>query len=59
MSQKLGTNILAGASNDIDNIIPSRAFLVLNDGVTTNYRMATRKDQALSRDHVDINPENI
>ena len=33
VSQKLGTNILTGASDDIDNSIPSRALFVSDDGV--------------------------
>ena len=36
MSHKLGTNILAGASDNIVNSIPIRAVLVSDDGVATS-----------------------
>ena len=36
VSQKLGTNILAGASDGIDNSILIRALLVSDDGVATS-----------------------
>ena len=36
MPQKLRTNTLAGASGNIDNIIPSRALLVSDDGVAAS-----------------------
>ena len=36
VSQNLGTNTLAGASDDIDNSIPNRALLVSDDGIATS-----------------------
>ena len=48
VSQKLGTNTLSGASDDIGNSIPNRALLVSDDGVATS-----AKDHDIERDTKD------
>ena len=48
MSQKLGANILAGASDDSYNSIPSRALHVSDDGVATS-----AKDHDIERNTKD------
>ena len=47
-SQKLRTDTLAGASDNIDNSIPSRALLVSDDGVATS-----AEDRDIERDTKD------
>ena len=60
VSQKLGTNILAGASDDIDNNIPSRALLVSDDGIATSAEDHTHRKEIISdRGCLDIDSKGI
>ena len=59
-SQKLRTDTLAGASDNIDNSIPSRALLVSDDGVATSAEDHTHRKEIISdRGCLDIDSKGI